>query len=65
MFNRSLTFEGNDISKEQPAEAERLAGILVKWCGVENAAGIRIVFCDLFCLNGLYHHENEHLQHQK
>eukprot|EP01046_Picozoa_sp_COSAG06_P007684 COSAG06_NODE_379_length_16608_cov_83.792477_5_plen_51_part_00 len=38
MFNRSLTFEGNDISKEQPAEAERLASILVKWCGVENVS---------------------------
>ena len=31
MFNRSLTFEADDISNEQPAEAERLAGILMKW----------------------------------
>ena len=31
LYNRSLTFEADDISKEQPAEAERLATILEKW----------------------------------
>ena len=31
LFNRSLTFEADDISKEQPAEAARLEGILTKW----------------------------------